>query len=323
MFAMACPTVEIPHQNGPPAPYDAAGMTGPTIATPDAAAAAAAASAARRTPHPFAWQGWRLSVPASWNAVKLEGDFAKGHALLADLDGPRLGLRWQTVEAKRATRQALERVAREEVGTKATRTVGDAVVYLDPEPPGRDIAVRWSLDSGRLIQIAYHARRRDDVLVGELLPSLADASAKDARPWAVFDLACAVPRELHLASHRLNAGDLELEFAGGRRFVNVRQVALAEIALRRLPIAGWLAEPRRYRATEEPSPITIHARDGRSMQGFITSMRRRRRFFWSAATPAARVALALHDLTRDRLLLVEAGDESLARDVAATVGCDV
>jgi predicted nucleic acid-binding protein len=35
------------------------------------------------------------------------------------------------------------------------------------------------------------------------------------------------------------------------------------------------------------------------------------------------VALALHDGARDRLILIDASDESLARDVAQTVGCDV
>ena len=52
---------------------------------------------ASRTPpareiQPFAWQGWRMRVPASWNPVALEGDFAKGHALLAESGEPRLGI---------------------------------------------------------------------------------------------------------------------------------------------------------------------------------------------------------------------------------------
>jgi hypothetical protein len=36
-----------------------------------------------------------------------------------------------------------------------------------------------------------------------------------------------------------------------------------------------------------------------------------------------RVTLALRDEARDRLIFIDASDESLARDVAQTVGCDL
>jgi hypothetical protein len=298
-----------------------------------------AATRPARTTHPFAWQGWRLRVPASWNPVKLEGDFDKGYALLADLDGPRLGLRWSVLKAKDFTQATLRGVIRDEAGDEAAERAkplpdpdqpqdgADGLVHLDPNPPGRDVYVWWSA-SHRLLEVVYHAAHRDNVLVGEIIPSLADVSFLTKRQWAVFDLACSVPAEFTLTSRRLNAGDLALEFGHGKRFVIVRQIALAAIALRRIPLANWLAEQQRerrlrYRAKGETFPLELRADDGRELNGLMGTMRRRRRFAWMRGLPAERVAVALQDAARDRLVLVEASDEPLALDVARSCGCDV
>jgi hypothetical protein len=92
------------------------------------------------------------------------------------------------------------------------------------------------------------------------------------------------------------------------------------MALRRTPLTQWLAQQQRggYRATGDPSPIDLTLRDGRSLSGLIGRYRRRLRLRSGEC-----VALALHDEARDRLILIDASDESLARDVAQTVGCDV
>ena len=284
----------------------------------------------RRSTQTFAWQGWRLRVPRSWNAVRLEGHFAKGYALLADLDGPRLGVRWSAFKAKDFSPDVLRSIIRAEAGDKAATCArplhdpdqpadgADNLVYLDRDTPGRDVHVWWGAE--RLIELVYHARRRDDVLVGEIIPSLSDSSLLSMRPWALLDMACAVPKQFALTSYRLNAGDLSLEFAYGKRFVIVRQIALAEMALRRTSLPQWLAQQQRagYRAAGDPSPIDLTLRDGRSISGLVGRFRRRLRFRGGEC-----VALALYDEVRDRLILIDASDEVLAREVAQTVGCDV
>ncbi|MGB7160281.1 MAG: hypothetical protein WBD40_19595 [Tepidisphaeraceae bacterium] len=289
---------------------------------------ASAPTRLRGATQPFAWQGWLLHVPASWNPLKLEGDFDTGYALLADMDGPRLGLRWQAVDGKQATPECLKRVIRDEVGADPSESIGDAFAYLDPEPPGRDVAVKWSATSDRLIQIAYHVRRRDRVLADEILPTIVDASARPMRPWATFDLACATPADLTLRSHRLFAGDLMFDLAGRARFVALRQVALAELALKRMPLDRWLAEQLRgrrvtHRTIGAASAVKLRTEDGRELIGLVAFARRRRRFFWKVGLHAECVSLALHDATRDRLVFLEASNESLAHDVARTVGCDL
>ena len=68
----------------------------------------------------FAWQGWELALPARWNPVKLEGDYARGYALIADMHRPRLGLRWSSVGTKSFDAAAwAKRAMREEVGALA------------------------------------------------------------------------------------------------------------------------------------------------------------------------------------------------------------
>ena len=281
-----------------------------------------------------------MRVPASWNPVALEGDFAKGHALLAESGEPRLGVRWRSVAGKHVTRELLLRAIRDEVGEEAAKRAKplpdpdiepdvplDHLHYVDPNPPGRDVHV-WHSACGRLLQLVYHATTRDDVLRGEIIPSLGNLSFLPARPWAVLGLSCAVPAELTLKSTRLNAGDLTLEFADGRRFVVVRQMALAHLALARAPLTAWLEEqqrPRRlrYRATGRPTNVTIETDDGRPLFGLSSVMRRRRRFCWRWRVAKDVVTLALHDAMHDHLVIVEASEEALARDVAKTVGCDI
>ena len=281
-----------------------------------------------------------MRVPMSWNPVALEGDFVKGYALLAESGEPRLGVRWRSVAAKDVTLELLRRAIGDEVGEEAAKRAKplpdpdidpdvplDHLLYVDPDSPGRDVCV-WYSPCGRLLQLVCHAAARDDVLRGEIIPSLGNLSFLPARPWAVLGLSCAVPREMSLKSKRLNAGDLTLEFVAFSRFVIVRQIALAHLALARAPLTAWLDEQQRarrlrYRATGGPTNVTIETNDGRALFGIIGVVRRRRRFCWSWRVAKEIVTLALHDATRDHLVTVEASDETLARDVARTVGCDI
>ena len=91
---------------------------------------------------------------------------------------------------------------------------------------------------------------------------------------------------------------------------------------------GWLSEEQRarrlrYKVMGEPSKISLETEDGRMLVGLIGRMRRRRRFWWSWGWSREAIALALHDAARDRVVIVESHDETVVRDVAKTVGCDV
>lgn len=314
---------------------------------------AALAELARSTRHSapparhsiLAWHGWALAIPADWSPVKLDGDASAGFVLLADLEKPRLGLRWATPRKSRAgdaeklVRQAMVR----EVGqlaaaeAKPFSPAGDASgawtggqLFLEPEPPGRDVWIGVSGTSGRVVEVVHHAHRRARTLPDDLLPTLADAGgAGGAVEWSVFGLSVRLPRAMTLAGQRLNAGDLSLSFVGQgkarrRDRLTVRQIAAATLALGRRPLDQWLAgqeDANHYRTRATPEPVTVTAADdGRELTGVVRTSPRRRRFFWKPGLSPEVVTYATHDRTRDRLVIVQASDDELSQQALAGVG---
>ncbi len=286
----------------------------------------------------IAWHGWQLQVPEQWNPVKLEGDYRRGYALLADMERPRLGIRWQKPRARRFDpRDFVRRVMLDEVGKLATdearphRMSGEQsgqwdspLLYLEPDPPGRDVFVAVSKVSQRAVEIVYHAQRRERLLADGVLPKLLDQPADQPMAWSVFELSCVCPPGLELQTKRLNPGDLSLSFADRRRLLTVRQVAVAELALKRMPLEKWLAQQNKlagkhYRADGRPGLLEFETDRG-TLTGLTGPAVRRRRFFWMRWLPTPLPTWALHDQRRDRLVLLQATDEALLRQVAPTVG---
>jgi hypothetical protein len=282
----------------------------------------------------FAWHGWRLWLPRSWNPVKLEGDYTKGLALFADMDRARLGLRWDTPRQKKFDPDAwTKRAVRNEVGQLAADeaialpsrfTFHISRLYLDPDPPGRDVFVAHSTLSNRVIEIIHHAHKRTRTLEESILPTLADTAPDAPTPWSIFDLTCTSPANYRLKSHRLNAGDLALTFARKHDWLTVRQIALAALALSRKPLDKWLADQLRtiekhYAPGGNLAATTLSA-SARELSGFTSSSTRRTRFAWMGWLPRHITTFALHDLARDRIVIAQGTTEDLLRDLASTVG---
>jgi hypothetical protein len=278
--------------------------------------------------HLLAWQGWSLMLPNRWNPVKIEGDYEAGSVMIADLHRPRLGIRWKRAGVRLDPAQWATKALREEVGELAAaeaRGIGlkgwDAsLLYTDPEPPGRDVWVAHSSKSRRCIEIVHHAHRRENILEGTILPELRDLPGDVATPWSIFDLACTAPAGFTLATHRLNAGDLSLTFEKGRQTVMIRQIALASMALKRMGFDGWLADEesrcsKHYRPAGDSEQIELNG-----LPGVTRTMRRRRRFVMMRSLPPQLITAALHDQPRDRLVIVQASDDTLLRESSAHVG---
>jgi hypothetical protein len=280
------------------------------------------------------WQGWRLEMPRRWDPVKLEGDHSQGYALFADAVRPRLGLRWQTPRKKVERNKAAQLAMKQEIGQLAAdEAVPCAVVgtdwqspllYTEPQPPGRDVFSAYSNISGRLLQVAYHAHRREHIFAQSILPTLVDLPTDRAMPWSVFDLNCVIPAGMTLKSHRLNAGDLGLTFADRFNQITVRQIAVARLALQRLSLDGWITDQQQiHKRYHKPSgifvdeTITIAGQDHAARQG---RTHRRRRFLLLRSQPRGYTTFAAHDENRDRLIILDGTDESLLRVIAATVG---
>jgi hypothetical protein len=281
------------------------------------------------------WQGWMLQLPRRWDAVKLEGDFALGHALFADASRPRLGLRWRLLKKNADPEGAVIAALRAEVGqlaadeAKVIANGGELwespVLYTEPKPPGRDVFVGYSYVSSRLLEVVYHASHRDNALASVILPTLADVPVERAVPWSIFDLSCVVPGGMPLRSHRLNAGDLGLTFAD--RYVcelTVRQIAIAKLALQRQPLDGWIADQQKLsRRYHQPTGVFSDAKlmlAGGEASGRMSRMSLRLRYCL-LNQPRQLTTIALHDEPRDRLIVLHGSDESLLQVIAPSVGC--
>lgn len=329
------------------------------------------ANAARQT---VCWQGWRLEVPNRWNPIKLEGTFEQGYMLLADLVRPRLAVRWSN--ARKATKDP-ERWAANAMVAEVGRLAADeaqpyampgkgwrcSTLYIEPEPPGRDVWVGFSDTSGRAVEVIHHAHRRERVMPEIVLPTLVDEADRPERRWSVLDLSCMTPAWMTLEKPLLYAGDLGLRFIGPQRqTLIIRQVAPADVALKRMPLQHWLRkqqleEKKNYRplkplralkrpkaapadeqanaeteAAAEASqasavqqeglelgyePVTLTTPDGRELSGFRGRLPRRRRFFFKYMIQKELTTYALHDRTRNRLVIVQGGGQGVDLEAAA------
>jgi hypothetical protein len=282
-----------------------------------------------------AWQNWQLDLPQRWSPVRLEGDYAQGLALFSDLHRPRLGLRWVRHPRKIAPADFLTQLMRQEVGAVASleakphRLNGwDAsLLYLEPEPPGRDVWIAHHALSDRTLILVYHVHRRERLLAQNILPTLRDLPIDQPTPWSIFELSCIMDAGMALDGHRLNAGDLRLDFAVPRRRparrLTLRQIAVAQLALQRMPLENWLAQQQRalgrhYRAIGPTTSVELDCHD-RTLRGLACPSRRRRRFFFMGLPPQW-MTYALHDAARDRLVFVQSTHDDLARRVLATIG---
>ncbi|MGC4032052.1 MAG: hypothetical protein QM754_10025 [Tepidisphaeraceae bacterium] len=278
-----------------------------------------------------------MSVPNSWNPVKVDGDHAAGSVLLADLHSARLGLRWKRAPKRGQPADWVTQSIRDEVGKLAADEAVDvdladrndwsaAKLYVDPDPPGRDIFVAHSHRSDRIIQIVHHAAKRSKHFADELLPSLADTSTEAGNDWAMFDLSFRTPPGISVRWYRFNAGDLACGLADAKgRITVVRQIGPAGLALGRQPLANWLmqvpkTDKKLYRPIASTEPTTIDTSDGRTLDGLVGTLRRKRRLFWVWTIAKRQKVLAFHDAGRDRLIVGQGEDETLTRRVLATAG---
>jgi hypothetical protein len=284
----------------------------------------------------IAWQGWELHVPAAWNPVRLEGDWDSGQALLVDMERPRLGLRWQKPRRGKEfdAETAVKKAMRDEVGRLAADEARPfemadedwqaSLLYVEPEPPGRDVWIGYSRRSGRMLQAVYHAKRRESTLAERVLSSVTDSDRDAETRWSVFELSCVAPAAMKLTDQKLMAGDLSLTFASKGKTLTVRQVAVAELALKRMSLEKWVGSQQRvdlkhYRPLGKVEEIAIDA-TGREIRGVIRRSVRRRRFCWVRGLVSEKVTCALHDEARDRLVIVEANEKEALKVAAGSVG---
>jgi len=166
----------------------------------------------------------------------------------------------------------------------------DALIYREKEPPGRDVWVGRSGVSGRTIEIVHHVNDDDESKIQGILKGLGDSEADGQLAWAAFDLSCRTPGGCGLESHRFNAGDLKLEFARKSERMEIRQIAVAHVALKRRALEKWLEDecgPRmkRYSCGVERRALKVKTQSGLVLEGPIWRLDRRKRILLRAGLP--------------------------------------
>lgn len=282
----------------------------------------------------FAWHGWQLVLPHRWSPVKIEGGYDKGYVLFADLHRPRLGLRWKKLKRNADVPASVQKTLVEELGKLAAGEAKElrlgrpelshSTLFMEPQPPGRDVWVAHSSVSDRLVELIYHSHRRERALAERLVPTLIDLPKDRPLPWSVFELSCMSPVGMELTAQRMNAGDLTLVFEAHKKRLVVRQIAVARLALGRKPVEKWLGEQmwtvrRWYRPVGKASEVKIEIAD-RTLAGVQRGQVRRRRFFFKWRVSRSLVTWALHDEARDRLVLAQASDEAMGEEAIRSVG---
>jgi hypothetical protein len=276
----------------------------------------------------FAWQGWTISLPSGWNPMKLEGDFDAGYALIADLDRPRLGMRWTTPQkldasalAKKAIVEEVGQLGADEARPCTTENWKGAMLFTESEPPGRDVWAAQSKVSGRSMELVHHVHAGEASQMPQLLSKLIDSQPQAELPWSVFDLSCRSPHEWRLEKKMLNAGDLRLTFAKDSQRRTIRQIAVAHLALKQTPLDKWLDQQqlpyeKNYRAAGSSQELILSPS---GLKGFARRLERRGGL-WRRRLPAQIHILVFHDPNRDKLLLLEAESQASAEELARTVG---
>lgn len=278
-----------------------------------------------------AWQGWKIEVPDRWGPVKLEGDADNGYLLMADMHRPRLGIRWKRETSRRFDPTKAAKLALvNELGQLAAAESQEAPVpagewkspllYQEPEPPGRDVWIGYSTTSSRLFEVVYHAHRRERMLQDRILPTLVDGDTATMRDWSIFELSCRLPAGMRLVKQRLNAGDLGLEFADDKgSAVNVRQIAVAKLALSRRPLERWIANQMAWRGKQfRPAGKVRQVSSDPCIM--VQRWIRQWRFWFMFRLARGYIAVAKHDQQRDRIVIVDATGAGLAKEVLDSVG---
>lgn len=265
------------------------------------------------------WQGLLLGLPTEWNPVRLEGDYARGSVIVADLVAPRLAIRWLRLHRRARPDVYCRNAIRRE-------TQSDDATELSPHATGwtgflhvgesQDTWIGHSSESRRIVQIVRPRASEDGMTTQTLIASLVDQPVDEPMRWDIFDFSCVVPAGYRLQSHRLNAGDLTLSFRAGRETLNLRQIAPATLALARQKPEAWLDQHARlWRNTHRAG--TAETINGSTS---LLRLRRRRRMTPAWWIPRERVLLLDIDSASNRMLLVDAVSLELARSMLADAG---
>lgn len=210
----------------------------------------------------FAWAGFSLRIPESWEPVALEKDFVR----FENDRGPRLECRWQHTQGTYRLDKRLNKAASQVKRAAAIRTGSDEAPVPKPfkralDKLGKhgfqtrtfawtDRAAQTSLPGALLhhaeSDIALMLRTFPDPQPGdaeELAHTLSTARChpqNGERPWSVFGLRAVLPGRLTVKTFSFKPGHFRIEFICGKHTrLSLERLGPARLVLKDSSLQDW------------------------------------------------------------------------------------
>ena len=183
------------------------------------------------------WQGWGFACPSHWNPVVLGESRREGSTVLADLDGPRLELTWQTrPRRKRAdlartleqqTARLTGRIERHELAECECGEFETSELVYDRDLRGALLALASpATQRAAVLRLSLKGVDQPMSVARAIVASLDDYADDQPNPWAIYGLAFWQPPRFTLTLRNVLAGSTRLGFASGRTTLSFWRVSL-------------------------------------------------------------------------------------------------
>ena len=284
----------------------------------------------------LAWAGWLVRVPAHWQVLGVEGDWASGRFTAGVEAETSLQIGWQRLPRRpgfdpdewlyrrshhAAQGRDLVRGWPKPAGFSNTAWVTDGAGRRDEARPSNwygyapmaHLAIELTVQPELLREYQHE-------LMEHVVPSLRAISSSTCSMWSVYDVAFVAPAGFAIVNWRLDPGDVALLAlaADATQRLALRQTYPATEALAHRELAEWLRVPafptrRRLQLSAQPQPLQISSW-GRTLTGLQAYGIRRLPFPLGKWRPVRTACAVAHDQELDRLLLVELDSEEDLQD---------
>jgi hypothetical protein len=268
---------------------------------------------------PLAWAGWRMTVPAPWRPLRIEGAWRRGAMMVGDGEQALFQVKWlrpkqKNLQGERWIKQRLKALGafgRTRKGKGAAAGGFAETAWTPAKGQGRSFWHGCAPGAGLLIEVAVNSALEARIvrrIESKTLPSMMAFAREKPTRWAVFGASFESPAGYALKAHRLHLGDVALRLSGEKgTALMLRQVYPAKLAVERRKVERWLEiscfkEFRLYRSDGAVRPWTVNGPGGKSV-GVIRRGWKRMPFPFGACAARSSVDAAVHDTDLDRLLL--------------------
>jgi len=282
----------------------------------------------------LAWAGWKLRMPSEWQPLKIEGNKDKGQIIVGDTTCAMFIVKWER-SGKRAVKDGdkwvAQRLKKHGALPESNPPAGDRfsacgwVHGLQTEEGKESTYWYGYAESAHLLLgisvngvLPAHVRKK---IVRDVLPTIEAVPASEGSLWSMYDITFKAPAGYELSHRHLFSGDMALEFEKGKTdTLMLRQVYPGELALSHKGHEKWLnSYPFKEHRRVRRSTVNIEPWQHPSR----AELRGVRRTAWKMlsaplgwCSPRRSTALAVHDSSLNRLLVVEhmtrhEGDQSV------------